>query len=166
MKTNNQTLMSIIAKEEKELDFLVASLRTHLFSISTEELDGKKNIVENYKNEFCEEESQLENLISSLQNHKNTLFTKNNTFKLEDGRTIQQAISDNNYLRKLRSFYESIIRSRTTKHRVTEVHNSYFEIHELNFDVKKIKEKIEILDSKIAKTDYEISKLNTIDYEI
>lgn len=166
MKINNQTLMSTIVQEEKRLDYLMASLRTHLFSITIEEMDGKKNIVEDYKNEFKEEQMELENLINNLCCHKKILFNNNNTFKLKDGRTIQQAISDNNYLRKVKSFYESIVRSRITKHRVTEAHNSYFECHEINFDPNVIKEKIISLDNQIIKTDYEISKLNSLDFEI
>lgn len=166
MITNIQTLLMMIAEEEKDLDFLIASLRTHLFSVSIEELDGKKHVVEDYKKDFYNEVVELDRLINKLSTHKNILFNKNNTFKLNDGRTIQQAISDNNYLRKVKSFYESIIRSRTTKHRVTEVHNSYFECREVNFDVKDIIEKIHDLDAQITKTDYEISKLNSVDFKI
>ena len=66
-------------------------------------------------------------------------FIKNNSLKLNDGRTIQQAISDNNYLRKLKNFYNSIVNNRSTKQRITEVNNSYFECRNLNYDVKEIR---------------------------
>ena len=55
---------------------------------------------------------------------------------------------------------------RNSKQRVTEVNNSYFQIQEINYNQDKIKSKIQILDEKIRNTDFEISKLNSIEFEI
>ena len=94
------------------------------------------------------------------------LYTKNNEFKLSDGRTIQQAIVDNTYLRKLKTTYEQLLVFQNSKKRVTEVNNSYFECKTVNFNSNEIRTKIEKIDNQIQKTDFEISKLNSIEFEI
>ena len=55
---------------------------------------------------------------------------------------------------------------RNSKQRVTEVNNSYFQIQEINYNQDEIKSQIQILDEKIRNTDFEISKLNSIEFEI
>ena len=94
------------------------------------------------------------------------LYEKNNEFKLSDGRSIQEAIVDNTNLRKLKSVYSSLVPLRDSKDRMTEVHNSYFNCKTLNFDTKELKKELSAIESKIQKTDFEISKLNSIEFEI
>lgn len=166
MKTNIQTLLKLIAKEEKNLDYLLANLRAHLFNITIEELDGRCRIIENYKSDFEEELKELDKLIKRLINYKNILFEKNNTFKLSDGRTIQQAITDNLYLRKHKEFFENIVCNKSTKNRITDVNNSYFECYDLNFDPKIMKKRLQEISQKIDTTENEIAKLNLIDFTI
>lgn len=163
MKTNIQTLLKLIAKEEKNLDYLLVNLRTHLFNISIEELDGRCKIIEDYKSEFEEELSELDKLIKRLIDYKNILFEKNNTFKLSDGRTLQQAITDNLYLKKHRQFFENIVRNKSMKKRVN---NSYFECYDLNFDAKMVKRRLKEINEKIEGTENEIAKLDLIDFTI
>lgn len=91
---------------------------------------------------------------------------KNNLFKLSDGRTIQDAITQNNYLRRVKFIYDSILAYRDVTKRVTEVNNSYFEVKKVNFDVDDIKKKQEEISKIIQDTDFEISKLNSIEFEI
>ena len=91
------------------------------------------------------------------------MYEKNNQFKLNDGRSIQQAIVDNTNLRKLKTVYEQLLLLKNSKKRVTEVNNSYFECKTVNFNSKQISEKI---DNKIQETDFEISKLNSVEFEI
>ena len=43
------------------------------------------------------------------------IYEKNNTFKLPDGRTIQEAIVDNTNLRKMKSLYTSLLNKRNTE---------------------------------------------------
>lgn len=50
--------------------------------------------------------------------------------------------------------------------RVTEVNNSYFQIQEINYNQEEIKSQIQQLDLKIRNTDFEISKLNSIEFDI
>lgn len=94
------------------------------------------------------------------------LYEKNNSFKLTDGRTIQQAIVDNTNLRKIKNAYEQLLLSKNSKRRVTEVNNSYFECKSINFDINEIKKKLKEVEDKIQKTDFEISKLNSMEFEI
>ena len=85
---------------------------------------------------------------------------------MPDGRTIQEAIVDNTNLRKMKSLYSSLLNKRNSKRRVTEVNNSYFECKTLNYDIEKIKNENELIEKKIQETDFEISKLNSIEFEV
>lgn len=166
MKLNLTTLMSKINEEEENLNNLMSNIRLHIFSTSIKELDGSETILEDYKSDLTEELKNLEETYELLTKLKKLQFEKNNFYKLDDGRTIQQAISDNNYLRKLKNFYSSIVNNRSTKTRITEVNNSYFECHNLNYDSKDIQKRIDEITKEIEATDFEISKLNSIEFEI
>lgn len=165
MKLNLTTLMNKINEEESNLNTLMTNIKEHLYSISIKELDGSETVLENYKQDLDEELKSLETSYQLLTKLKKFQFIKNNSLKLSDGRTIQQAISDNNYLRKLKNFYNSIVNNRSTKQRITEVNNSYFECRNLNYDVKEIKNKIEKITQEIETTEFEISKLNSIEFD-
>lgn len=165
MKLNLTTLMSKINEEESNLNTLMTNIKEHLYSISIKELDGSETVLENYKQDLDEELKSLETSYQLLTKLKKFQFIKNNSLKLNDGRTIQQAISDNNYLRKLKNFYNSIVNNRSTKQRITEVNNSYFECRNLNYDVKEIRNKIEKITQEIETTEFEISKLNSIEFD-
>ena len=166
MKLNLTTLMNKINEEEENFNTLMSNIRLHIYSTSIKELDGSETILEDYKKDFTEELQNLKNTYELLTKLKKIQFEKNNTYKLNDGRTIQQAISDNNYLRKLKNFYNSIVNNMSNKARVTEVNNSYFECHNLNYDSKDIQKEIDEITKKIETTDFEISKLNSIEFEI
>lgn len=165
MKLNLTTLMSKINEKESNLNTLMTNIKEHLYSTSIKELDGSETVLENYKQDLDEELKSLETSYQLLTKLKKFQFIKNNSLKLSDGRTIQQAISDNNYLRKLKNFYNSIVNNRSTKQRITEVNNSYFECRNLNYDVKEIKNKIEKITQEIETTEFEISKLNSIEFD-
>ena len=55
---------------------------------------------------------------------------------------------------------------KNSKKRVTEVNNSYFECKTVNFDSKQLRKRLEKIDNEIQKTDFEISKLNSVEFEI
>lgn len=157
--------MSKINEEESNLNTLMTNIKEHLYSTSIKELDGSETVLENYKQDLDEELKSLETSYQLLTKLKKFQFIKNNSLKLNDGRTIQQAIYDNNYLRKLKNFYNSIVNNRSTKQRITEVNNSYFECRNLNYDVKEIRNKIEKITQEIETTEFEISKLNSIEFD-
>ncbi len=166
MKTNISALMSLISEEERYLNSRLYTIKEYAINTSVEELDGKINIIEDNKEEFERDLKELERSSSELSKLKTILYEKNNQFKLSDNRNIQQAIVDNNNLRKLKSLYEQLLLLKNTKKRVTEVNNSYFECKTLNFDSKQIRERLEEIEKKIQNTDFEISKLNSIEFEV
>lgn len=166
MKINITGLMNIIAEEERKFNTLSNSLRTNIYSTSIQELNGTINVIEDYKEEYGLDLEAYSNTMNRISKLKAILYEKNNNFKLSDGRTIQAAIIDNTNLRKMKGTYEMMLNYRNVKRRVTEVNNSYFESKTLNFDVDKIKEELKVIDSKIQTTDFEISKLNSIEFEM
>ena len=166
MKLNLTTLMNKINEEEENFNTLMSNIRLHIYSTSIKELDGSETILEDYKDDFTEELRNLKNTYELLTKLKKIQFEKNNTYKLNDGRTIQQAISDNNYLRKLKNFYNSIVNNRSTKARVTEVNNSYFLSKELAFDKDQLQKEEKELIEEIKTLEFEISVLNSQTFEI
>ena len=166
MKINISGLMSVIAEEERKFNSLSNSLRNNIYSTSIQELNGTVNIIDDYKEEFEKDLIEFSIVMNKISKLKSVLYEKNNNFKLTDGRTIQEAIIDNANLRKMKTTYEMMLTFRNVKRRITEVNNSYFECKTLNFDITKIKEELQKIDSKIQQTDFEISKLNSIEFEI
>lgn len=166
MKTNLANLMSIVVDEEKKFASLGYSLKEYAYNTSTQELNGTTNVIEDYKEDFAKDFEEYKKTQAKISKIKATIYEKNNTFKLPDGRTIQQAIVDNTNLRKMKTVYNYLTEQRGTKRRITEVNNSYFECKTLNFDLETIKKEYETLEKKIQDTDFKISKLNSIEFEI
>lgn len=166
MKTNLANLMSIVVEEERKFSAYGYELKECAYNTSTQELDGTVNIIEDYKNDFEKQFEEYKKTQAKITKIKAVIYEKNNTFKLPDGRTIQEAIVDNTNLRKMKTLYNYLITQKSTKRRVTEVNNSYFECRTINFDINQIKQENEALEKKIQETDFEISKLNSIEFEI
>lgn len=166
MKTNITSLMNLISEEEKNLDIYITFTRTYALNTYTEELDGRKNIIEDNKNEFDYNLENMEKAFKKISKMKAELYKKNNEFKLNDGRTIQQAIVDNNYLKKMKFAYEQLIHFKSSKKRCSEVNNSYFECKSVNFEITSIRKRLKEIDKIIQNTDFEISRLNSIEFEI
>lgn len=166
MKLNISSLMNIVSIEENKLSNYNSYLLTRVYSTSILELNGNVNVIENYKDEFNDTLEELIETVNKITKLKTILYEKNNLFKLSDGRTIQDAITQNNYLRRVKFIYDNILAYRDVTKRVTEVNNSYFEVKKVNFDVDDIKKKQEEISKIIQDTDFEISKLNSIEFEI
>ncbi len=166
MKTNLSNLMSILVEEERKFSSYGYELKDHAYNTSIQELDGKINIIEDYKEDFTKEFEEYKNTQKRITKIKSVIYEKNNSYKLPDGRTIQEALVDNTNLRKMKTLYNYLITQRSTKKRVTEVNNSYFESKTINYDINKIKSEYQELEKKIQDTDFEISKLNSIEFEI
>ena len=166
MKTNIANLMSIVDEEEKKYTDYIYELKKLAFTTSIEELDGTIHITEDTKDDFDDYFEECKSSQKKITKIKAIIYEKNNTLKLSDGRTIQEAIVDNTNLRKLKSLYSSLLSLRSSKERVTEVHNSYFDCKTLNFDTKALKKELKEIEEKIQTTDFEISKLNSIEFEI
>lgn len=166
MKTNITNLMNIIAEEEKNLVDLQSSMKSHIINTTIMELNGKKNVTEDYKEEFLEEYKNLEESYQKIIKLKNLLSEKNNELKLSDGRTIQQAINENTYLRRLKTIYESFLVYKEKTTRVSEYNDAYFECKTINFERNKVVKEIKNLQERIQTTDFEIAKLNSEEFDI
>ena len=166
MKINLSSLMCLIDENEKQYSSLFFALKKHVLNTSIQELNGTTNVVEDNKKDFQEELAEVERLSKDITKLKSILYEKNNFFKLSDGRTIQSAIVENSNLRKLKDNLQTLLNYRNLKQRVTEVNNSYFQIQEINYNQEEIKSQIQQLDLKIRNTDFEISKLNSIEFNI
>ncbi len=166
MKINLSSLMCLIDESEKQYSSLFFSLKNHVFNTSIQELNGTTNIVEDNKKDFDEELSEVNKLSDKISKLKSILYEKNNSFKLTDGRTIQSAIVENSNLRKLKDNLQALLNYRNLKQRVTEVNNSYFQIQEINYNQEEIKSRIQQLEERIRNTNFQISKLNSIEFEI
>ena len=158
--------MSLIEEKEKQYISLFYSLREHVFNTTIQELNGTTNIIEDNKKDFQEELLEVQKLTKEITSLKTILYEKNNLFKLSNGQTIQSAIVENTNLRKLKNNLNTLLNHRSSKQRVTEVNNSYFQIQDINYNPDEIKSKILQLEEKIRQTDFEISKLNSIEFEI
>ncbi len=166
MKTNIAALMSLISEEERYLNGRSYTIKGYAINTSVEELDGRINIIEDNKEAFDLDLKEIERISKELSKLKRVLYEKNNQFKLSDGRSIQEAIVDNTNLRKLKSTFEQLLMLKNSKRRVTEVNNSYFECKTVNFDSRELRKRLEEIDNEIQKTDFEISKLNSVEFEI
>lgn len=166
MKTNIQSLMNKISEEEKKVSNIAYVIKSHIVSTSIQELDGRVTITEDFKEDFQKELKELEEANEKVCYYKRVLYEKNNSFKLSDGRTIQAAIVENTQLRSLKQSYETFLPYKNRKSRVSESHDAYFECRTINFNREEIEEKIKKLEEKIQQTDFEISKLNSKEFEL
>ena len=89
MKTNISELMNIIADEEKKFTNITSHIEEMIFNETIIELDGTANVIKDYKKDFDEALMEQENILKKISKLKATLYEKNNSFKLSDGRTIQ-----------------------------------------------------------------------------
>lgn len=166
MKTNIAGLMSLIKEMENKLDSLSMEIENHSINKTIIELNKVSNVMEDYKSDFDEELRSYEDTINKLSNYKKILYLKNNEFKLSDGRSIQEAIVDNTNLRRMKVVYDNLLEKRDVKTRVTEVNNSYFLSQTVNFNIDDIKKKRKDIEDRIYQTEFEISKLNSLEFEI
>ena len=115
MKTNHSALMSLISEKEKYLNNNVYMIRNYASNISVIELDGRVNVISDNKEDFDLFLKGIKDTTDELSKLKGILYEKNNEFKLSDGRSIQKAIVDNKYLRKLKAAYEELLLLKSSK---------------------------------------------------
>ena len=166
MKTNLTNLMNMVSEYERNLNQVNSNLQSHIFTTTIEELDGRKNIIEDYREDFKDEFIEYNELFEKIQSAKQIIAKKNNELKLPSGDTIADALITISLLRKKMYLLERLLTEKNSKRRVTEVNNSYFEAKEINFDAKAMKEVYEKIQSEIQNLEFEISKLNSKEFEI
>jgi len=166
MKTNLATLMNIVSLEEKNFIMHENNLKNYVYNLSIQELNGTINVLEDYSKDFEKEFRKFKETQEKISKLKAIIYEKNNAFHLSDGRTIQEAIVDNSMLRKMKNTYEFLLLQKNLKRRITEVNNSYFECRNINYSHDELSKLYKDLENKINETDFEISKLNSIEFEI
>lgn len=165
MKTNLIDLMSRISQLERDYNEILFELRSQNMNIKIIELDGSYQMLEEYPNfeDKLEECEEIRNKITIL---KGILFERNNSLKLKNGDTIQKALIDIQNKRKELDLLRVLSKQNPSKRRTSETNNSYFTSKELAYDKVKITEKEQTLLKEIQDTEYEISQLNSIEFEI
>ena len=166
MKSNLANLMNMVSEYEKNLNMIDSQLRSHIYTTTIEELDGKKNITEDYREDFKNEFIEYNELFEKIQIIKQTIAKKNNEFKLPNGDTISDTLITINLLRKKQFLIETFLSGKNSKKRITEVNNSYFESKEINFDSQAMKDLYEKIQSEIQHLEFEISKLNSKEFDV
>ncbi len=166
MKTNLSNLMNMVSEYERNLNTIDARLKNHIYTTTIEELDGRKNIVEDFREDFKNEFIEYNELFEKIQICKQAISAKNNEFKLSNGETIAGALITIGLLRRKLFLIERFLDEKNTKRRVTEVNNSYFEAKETNYDGSAMKEVYDKIQKEIQLLEYEISKLNSKEFEV
>lgn len=165
MVTNLVDIMSRISQLECEVSQLGYNLIRNSKNVKTIELDGTEQVLEEYpewNKDFEEYKAKLEE-ITSL---KGALFQKNNSLTLSNGLTIQATLVDISNKKRLLDLVEKLINQSPSKVRNTEVNNSYFTSKELTYDKEGMKELQKWLKTNIQQEEFEISGLNSQEFEI
>lgn len=166
MKTNLSSLMNMQAKYQEEYDEAAKNVLIYSRNIKTRELNGTETMLYDCKDDFNDNFEKLKKLEKVTSKIRATINKMNNEIKLSDNRTISEALADNISLRIMQDTYKSLLETKASNKRVTEVNNSYFEIKELNFDSKNLKDLYNEVTKKILDTDFEISKANSIEFDV
>ena len=166
MKTNISGVMAMISDYSSKASALEKAIKSHVYNTSIKELSGNVTILEDYKEDFVQELKDYQLCLDRITKLKSILYSKNNEFTLSNGTSIQEAIVKNANARKLKATYDYLIGCKNTKSRETEVNNSYFECRDVNYDADVLKSEIIRLEKEIQDTDFEISKLNSLEFEI
>ena len=166
MKTNISGIMLMISDYSSRVSVLERAIKNHVYNTSIQELSGDVTVMEDYKKDFAEEVKEYQECLDKITKLKGILYQKNNELKLSCGMTIQEAIVKNANARKVKAMYDYLINCKASKTRVTEVNNSYFECKDVNYDADEVRKKVSKLEKEIQNTDFEISKLNSIEFEI
>lgn len=168
MVTNLIKLMSLIKEQEKDFQEKCVLLTIYSKNKTAIEVNSPshKESLEFNSADFQETLDEISRLEEEIIKNKSILFERNNSLKLPNGKTIQSAINVISIKKTLLKNLEYIKDIKITKERITEVNNSYYIQTEPSFDTFSINNKIEQLKQEIIDTEFEISKLNSIEFEI
>lgn len=165
MRTNLVDIMSRISQLESEVTQLEYNLGRNSMTIKTIELNGTEQILKEYP-EWDKDFEEYQNKLEEITGLKSVLFKKNNSLTLSNGLTIQASLADITNKKKLLDLVERLINQNPSKVRNTEVNNSYFKSEELAYDKEKMKKLQKELKEDIQKIEFEISGLNSQEFEI
>lgn len=165
MKTNLTNIMSEVKKYQDELSEIEYYLKGNNVIKSTIELNGNEMTLEKVE-DFDEKMERADYLVNRIAYLKSVIAEKNSKEILSNDLSIAGNLD---LLAKLRirvETYQRLLSIKETKKRITEVNNSYY-LHSLPvFDKKKIEEKKKETEDIIQSIELEISKVNSIEFEI
>ena len=165
MKTNMTDLMSRISQMQNDFTELSYSLKMNCTKTSIIELNGNIQSIDNAE-DFDENYAKFVKLSAIIPKLKGVLYERNNTLKLESGKTIQEALAKISTLRTLLDTIGVLASKKPFKKRTTENTNSYFTAVELVYDKKRMKETKEKLIAEIQALEFEINQLNAVEFEL
>ena len=165
MKTNMTDLMSRLSQMQKDFGELSYKLKTNCTRTSIIELNGKTQLIDEVE-DFDESYERFYRLSNIIPKVKGILCERNNTLKLKNGQTIQEALAKVSTLRTLLDTVEALSSKRPYKKRTTENTNSYFTFVEPVYNKEEMKEMKEKLMVEIQALEFEINQLNSIEFEL
>ena len=80
MKINISGLMSMISEYDKQINALSFKIKNEVYSVSIQELNGTVNVIDENKENFTRNMTELEDKIFKLTQLKTILYKKNNSF--------------------------------------------------------------------------------------
>lgn len=167
MKTNLINLMTLVKEQEMEFKdscYLLASYSKNRNAI--EVTNQQTEFLEDNTQIFSETMNKILKLEREINKNKAIIFEKNNSLTLPNGDTIQKTLNIISNKKILLRNLEPLVKITTKKERVTEVNNSYWIKTFPAFDMTCIKLTIDQLKSDILGLEFEISKLNSEEFEI
>lgn len=165
MKTNLVDLISQVSQLEKDYSELKYRLSNHSMNTRIIELNGDSQMLDEYLdfNDDFRKFFEIEKKITEL---KGIIFEKNNSLKLNNGYTIQQALVDIKNKRIALDLIEYLANQTPYKRRTSETNNSYFTSKELNYNKNTMISLREDLRDQIQQMELEISQLNSEMFDI
>lgn len=165
MKTNLSNVMIEVKKDQDELSEIEYYLKGNNTNKSTIELSGNEVVLEEVK-DFDEKMERADYLVDRIAYLKSIIAEKNSKTVLSNGLSIAGNLDLLAKLRMRIETYQRLLAIKETKKRVTEVNNSYY-LHSVPvFDRKEIEEKKKIDEALIQGIELEISKANSVEFEI
>lgn len=167
MKVSISDLMQRIAMLEDERTKLVEGLRYANKNIKTQEINGTNVGFDLTKcDDFDERFNRYMKIIEIIPTLKGIIDQKNNDFKLNNGLTIKQAILQNQYYRSAVKMLDILSEAKNSTDRFSNSGDSYYEITTLAYEPKVMKEKAKEIREKLLQTESEITKLNSVPFEV
>lgn len=165
MKTNLVDLISQVSQLEKDYSELKYRLINHSMNTRIIELNGDSQMLDEYL-DFNDDFRKFFEIEKEITKLKGIIFEKNNSLKLNNGYTIQQALVDIKNKRTALDLIEYLANQTPYKKRTSETNNSYFTSKELNYDKNTMISLREDLRNQIQQMELEISQLNSEMFDI
>lgn len=166
MKTNINNLQNLVVEYEKRFELLDGAIKTCVYSTVIEDSNGKRNYIEDYKQDFENQYSEYNKILSNIETAKEIIARKKESFKLHNGQTITGAMDSVELLKKKATLLEELLKNKNSKRILNESVDPNFEEKELNFNSKDIEYEYFCTKRNIQRYEEEISKLKNTDFDI